>query len=205
MRFGLIYSTPWIYEVVLWFLYRNSIMDRFNAVADEIEIGDVVVDLCAGTSLLHEVLSDKSVYYKAYDINPVFVKVLRSKGIDAHCCDVERMDIPSADIITMSSALYHFYPNCQQFIERMCMNARKKVILVEPVNNHSNSSFHLWGEFARWMSRVNNKDVPFHFDLQSFNLLLDEVKYETYQRVIIGSGRDMLVIFPGMLNKYQEE
>ena len=54
MRFGLIYSTPWIYEVVLWFLYRNSIMDRFNAVADEIEIGDVVVDLCAGTSLLHK-------------------------------------------------------------------------------------------------------------------------------------------------------
>ena len=180
-------------------------MDRFNAVADEIDVGDVVVDLCAGTSLLHKALSNKSVQYQAYDINPIFVNVLRSQGIDAYCCDVEGMEIPSADIITMSSALYHFHPNCQQFIERMCMNARNKVILVEPVNNHSNSSLSLWGEFARWMSRVNNRDVRFHFDLHSFNRLLDEVKYETFQRVLIGSGRDMLVIFPGMLNNSLEK
>ena len=99
--------------------------------------------------LLHKVLSNKSVQYQAYDINPIFVKGLRSKGIDAYCCDVERMDIPSADIITMSSALYHFYPNCQQFIERMCINARKRSYLVEPVNNHSNSLIPVWGEFAK--------------------------------------------------------
>ena len=180
-------------------------MDRFNAVADEIEVGDVVVDLCAGTSLLCKALSNKSVQYKAYDINPIFVKVLRSKGVDAYCCDVESMDIPSADIITMSSALYHFYPNCQQFIERMCMSARKKVILVEPVNNHSNSSCSLWGEFARWMSRVNYRDVHFHFDPQSFSRLLDEVEYDTLLRAEIGSGRDMLVVFPGMLNNSLKE
>ena len=194
MRFGLIYSAPILYNLVLWALYRARPRERFTVVADEIDEGDVVVDLCAGTSLLYEELADKKVEYRAFDINPRFIAALQAKGVEAHCCDIEALKIPAADVVTMSSALYHFYPGCAALVGRMCASARKKVILVEPVRNNADSSFFLWGAFAQWMSKVNDKTLPFHFDGVSFNAMLDGLDSSVLARRLISDGRDMFAV-----------
>lgn len=196
MRFGLIYTAPWLYNFALWFLYRTRPRERFACVADEIEEGDVIVDLCAGTALLYEAIAEKNVQYRAFDVNPRFVKELRARGIEAVCCDIEKTEVPVADVVTMSSALYHFHPRCRPLVERMCASARKKVVLVEPVRNNS-SSKSIWGAFARWMSRVDGRDVPFHFNLQSMNDLIDEIDLSPQIRRVICDGRDMFVVLPG--------
>lgn len=197
MRFGLIYAAPGLYNMVLWALYQARPRERFEVVAAEVEPGDSVVDLCAGTALLYEVLVDKGVDYRAFDLNPRFVAALRDRGIAADCRDIATMEIPRADVVTMSSALYHFYPRCGELVERMHASARKKVVLVEPVRNNADSRLPLWGAFARWMSRVDGRDVPFHFDRDSLSGLLDGLAIPVSSRRVICGGRDMCAVLPG--------
>jgi ubiquinone/menaquinone biosynthesis C-methylase UbiE len=197
MRFGLIYAAPGLYNLVLWALYRTRPRERFAVVAKEVTEGDVVVDLCAGTSLLYEALAKKKVDYRAFDINPGFIDALKEKGVQAHCCDIESMEIPEADVVTMSSALYHFYPRCAKLVERMRASARKKVVLVEPVRNNADSGFFFWGAFAQWMSKVDDRAVPFHFDEASLNRLLDCLDVPVIERRVICEGRDMFAVLSG--------
>ena len=191
MRFGPIYATPGLYQLAMRAIYRDRHAERFKAVVDEIAEGDIVADLCAGTSFLYRALADRRVEYRAFDINPDFVRTLAAQGISAQCLDVERMEMPGVDVITMSSALYHFHPRCYELLDRMRQAARKKVIVVEPVRNISNSP--LWGRLARWVGRVDGRDVPFHFDQQSLERLLEELG-GPQQHDLICAGRDMLVV-----------
>ena len=193
MRFGLIYATPDLYDWAMRTIYRDRHDERFHSVAEEVEEGDEVVDLCAGTALLYNALRDKSVNYRAFDINPGFVRALRARAIAAECLDVEKMHIPEADVVTMSSALYHFYPRCAELLQRMRVSARKKVVLVEPVNNNANSNLPLWGAFARWVSRVDGREVPFHFDRESLERLCDELAGPQRRELVCGD-RDMRVV-----------
>ena len=201
MRFGLIYVTPGLYELAMRAIYRDRHTERFQAVVDEVDEGDVVVDLCAGTSFLYHALAGRRVEYRAYDINPRFVRSLAAQGVAAHCLDVERMEMPEADVITMSSALYHFHPRCGELVERMHASARKKVVLVEPVRNNADSRLPLRGAFSRWMSRVDGRDVPFHFDRDSLSGLLDGLAIPVSSRRVICGGRDMCAVLPGSCEK----
>jgi hypothetical protein len=193
MRFGLIYATPGLYDLAMRTIYRDRHDERFRTVADEVEEGDEVVDLCAGTAFLYDALAGKSVHYRAFDINPRFVRALRLQGVSAECLDVEKMHIPAADIVTMSSALYHFYPRCTELLQKMRLSARKKVVLVEPINNNANSNLPLWGAFARWVSRVDGREVPFHFDRESLERLCDELSGPQRRELVCGD-RDMRVV-----------
>jgi hypothetical protein len=197
MRFGLVYSTPRLYDLVMRLLYRRLPGERFDVVAAEVGDQDDVVDLCAGTAMMFKALSGKQVTYQAYDVNEGFVRHLKGRGIKASCCDVASMEIPVCDVVTMSSALYHFHPCCREMVQKMCASARKKVVLVEPIVNNSNSGLAVWGAFARWMTRVDGKDVPFHFDSDSLNALIDEVDLKPQQRRAVCGGRDLLVVLPG--------
>ena len=190
---GLVYRTPGLYHLVLWALYRGRPSDRFAAVGQEVAPGDSVVDLCAGTSLLYETLAGVAGSYRAFDLNERFVSVLRRQGIEAECCDVRTLDIPSADVITMSSALYHFHPHRLEMLEKMRARARKKVVVVEPVRNHADSALPLWGAFARWVSRVGDNRVDFHFTPASLTSLLEQIPGHKRLDFICG-GRDARLV-----------
>ena len=190
---GFVYSTPMVYNLVLWGLYRGRPRERFAAVQQEVAPGDSVVDLCAGTSLLFESLRGIASRYQAFDINPQFVEALRRQGIEAHCADIRQLEIPSADVVTMSSALYHFHPHCREMVEKMKASARKKVVLVEPVRNNANSAIPLWGRFARWAARVEGNPVEFHFTRESLSGLVAAIPGAVRSEEVCG-GRDLLVV-----------
>ncbi len=193
VKTGLVYRTPSLYHLVLWGLYRGRPRDRFAAVYQEVERGDTVVDLCAGTSLLYEALAGIAGRYQAFDLNERFVSALRRQGIEAECRDVRTMEIPPADVVTMCSALYHFHPHCLEMLARMRASARKKVVVVEPVRNNANSPVPLWGAFARWASRVGDNPVDFHFTPDSLGQLLEQVPGRKRLESICG-GRDARLV-----------
>ncbi len=193
MKTGLVYRAPAVYNLVLWGLYRGRPRDRFLAVSQEVEAGDTVVDLCAGTSLLYETLAGRAKHYQAFDLNERFVAAMGRQGIEAHCCDVGTLEIPAADVVTMSSALYHFHPHCLELLERMRASARKKVVVVEPVRNNANSALPLWGAFARWASRVGDNPVDFHFTPESLTRLLDQLPGPKRMELIC-KGRDARIV-----------
>ena len=94
-----------------------------------------------------------------------------------------------------SSFSFNFGPHVTSIrssaLTRMRRAARRKVVLVEPVRNNSSSP--LWGWFARWASRVDGRDVPFHFDEQSLARLLDPLGGQQ-QRDLICAGRDIRAV-----------
>lgn len=193
LKTGLVYRTPGLYHLVLWGLYRGRPRDRFAAVRREVEPGDSVVDLCAGTSLLYEALAGVAGRYQAFDLNGRFVEALRRQGIEAECCDVRTMQIPPADVVTMSSALYHFHPHCLEMVVRMRASARKKVVIVEPVQNNADSVLPGWGAFARWASRVGDNTVDFHFSAESLGRLAEQLPGPKRLEPICG-GRDACLV-----------
>lgn len=193
---GWLYWHPLIYNTALSILYggKGRARERFFRIANEIEEFDVVVDLCAGNSYLLDALQNKEIGYQAYDVNARFVKALKRRGISAHCCDIGKITIPKADVIVMASALYHFYPNCAQILERMLASARKKVILVEPVRNFVNSSNWILSAIARKAGQIGNDEIPYRFDFDDLDRLLESLKVSN-QSELISDGRDLLVVF----------
>ena len=193
---GWLYWHPFIYNSALSILYggKARAKERFFRIANEVEESDVVVDLCAGNSYLLDALKNKVIDYQAYDVNARFVKALKRRGVSAYCCDVGKIDIPKADVIVMASALYHFHPNCAQILDRMLVSARKKVILVEPVRNIVNSSNCFLSAFAKKAGQIGNDEIPYRFDLDDLDRLLESLKVPNHSELISG-GRDMLVVF----------
>jgi hypothetical protein len=192
VRFGPLYWSPALYHLALWGLYLGRPRARFGAVRREVEPGDEVVDLCAGTWLLYEALEGVAGRYLAFDLNPRLVAALRRRGIEAYCADVRELEIPRADVVTMSSALYHFHPCCQELIERMRARARKKVVLVEPVRNQANSAVPLWGAFARWAGRAGAPS-DFHFTRGTLEELISQLPGPRRAEPIC-RGRDLLIV-----------
>jgi len=197
MRFGLVYRAAWIYDMLLWILYRGRSRDRFCHVAEKIPPGSSVLDLCAGTAMLYRELHNRDVQYTAVDINPIPVNSLKRKGVHAVCADILKAEIPKADFVIMNSSLYHFWPNIEFIVKKMIASARERVIILEPVQNTADSRVSLLGRFAKWASMVDGVMPHFHFTPETFRETMQSipglVKIEELE-----NGRDMLAVFTNM-------
>ena len=194
MRFGLVYSSPWIYDMLLFVLYHGKPWRRFQKVASHIPSGSSVVDLCAGTSMLYRQLLDKNVTYKALEINPRLVRHLQAKKIEAICTDIRRDRILEADVVVMCSSLYHFGTEAAGMLRKMMESAREKVIILEPVRHMSKSHFALISGLSRWASTVDGIIPHTYFDLESLSSVLHSVP-GLVSMEIISNGRDVLAVF----------
>jgi SAM-dependent methyltransferase len=194
MRFGVVYAHPLVYDAMLWLLYRGQPRRRFQRVAAEIPPGSAVLDLCAGTGMLHRELEGKRVEYTAVDVNPRLVAALRSQGIRARCSDVRSTDLPAADVVVMNSSLYHFHPDVDSVVRRMLAAARRKVVILEPVRNVADSGVSWLGRLARLASTVDGVTPEFHFDAASFERAMQAIPGLARIELLPG-GRDMLAVF----------
>lgn len=196
MRFGWLYFHPLIYDTAHQVRYWGKSRQRLKEVAARIPDGAHVVDLCAGTASLHRELKNRAVRYQALDINPTMVRRLRRAGIDARCGDVRHEPFPEADVLTMCSSLYHFFPDCEEMIQRMIEKARLEVIIAEPVVNAAHSRSRL----LRWIGRsagiVDGKMMDFYFDRESFVELVERFP-EVVDLRFVEPGRDMIAVFRG--------
>lgn len=152
---GPVYWHPALYAAAMKRLYgRDGFAERYTEVARHIPPGTEVVDLCAGDGLLRHHL-DPSCHYTAVDMNAPFMRKLRAAGVDAVVADLNG-PLPTADVVVMMAALYHFMPNHVDVVRRARAAARQRFILTEPVENVAASRSGLLRRVASWASDPGN-------------------------------------------------
>ena len=144
-------------------LYGSDYARKYQAVADEIPAGSLVIDLCCGDCAIAPLLEEKGCKYIGLDINERFVQWAKKRGLDVRNWNAGQMDIPEGDVICMQSSLYQFMPNANLIIERMLKSARKAVIISEPIDNMTTSPSSLLRKLALQLTKVNGQIFPTRF------------------------------------------
>lgn len=196
MKFGFIYSHPLIYNLLIWTLYRGRPRERFRCVAQKIEEGQTVLDLCAGTDMLFRLLHKRVKSYTAVDINPGFTRALTKKGITTITADITAVTLPVADVVTMNSSLYHFRQELTLVITKMLNAARDKVIILEPVRNISSSENRILRFIARRSTKAEGVVPKHHFSPETFIQTMKKIP-GLQSLEMLENKRDMIAILKG--------
>jgi trans-aconitate methyltransferase len=136
---GLIYSHPLIYQLFMRLIYGKEYDARLKTIADLIEPGWSVLDICCGDCRLKKFM-EPNCEYLGLDVNPRFVEWAKKSGTNAKSADVRTSSWPTVDCVVLIASLYHFIPKHSEIILKALATAKKRVILSEPVNNLSQKS-----------------------------------------------------------------
>lgn len=132
------YWNALLYELsvkLLWRKKKSREILRWEKARQWIPKASSVVEVAAGTGRFYlEMLSNHVKSYIALDINPAFVKNMTLKGIPALQTDLRKDPIPGTDVVVMISALYHFKNIAPEFLKKLQIAARDRVVIVEPIS-----------------------------------------------------------------------
>ena len=103
--------------------------------------------------------------------------------------------MPKADIIILQGSLYQFQPNQKLIIDKLLFNAKKKVIISEPIINIANSENSFIAFIAKYTVNPGTGHRTKRFTKQS----LDHFFQSNYNKIIesrffIAGGRDLVYI-----------
>jgi hypothetical protein len=156
------------FDLVMRSLYGDALARTYGAVADRIESGASVADLCCGTArLFRDHLRARGCAYVGLDFNSQFVLQMRREGVETRFFNALTDDVPSADYVTMISSFYHFRRSAEEVLDRMRSSARRGVIISEPVKNMSSHPSPLGG-VAAWLTNPGVGEYDQRFDLATF-------------------------------------
>jgi methionine biosynthesis protein MetW len=196
---SIIYRHPAVYQALMRVLYGRGFDERYSAIAELIEPGSEVFEVCAGDAYLYEHhLARRGVRYRGGDLSEVFVRHAQRRGITLERLDVARDPIPVADYVVMQASLYQFIPEHGRVIAALLGAARQQLILAEPVENLSTSSSAL----VRWLARRSANPGDGHkaerFDATSLDAALRGSfgEHVEFSRPI-ARGREMLYCLRG--------
>jgi hypothetical protein len=108
-------------------------------------------------------LSKKNIRYSCADINPVFVRHAKNKGLQVSLLDIPKGAIPPADIILLQGSLYHFIPDEGALIRRLLGACRSQVIISESTENLSNDSRPLKSMIGTFLSKAKSGQSKIKF------------------------------------------
>jgi hypothetical protein len=132
----LVYGHPLTYRLIEKLIYGRSYRSHYEALAREIGSADLL-ELCCGDCQIVDFYRGAS--YRGIDINPVFVRHARARGLNVVRGDLTTDPIPEAGCILIHNSLYQFYPGHEALVRRALASARDTVIISEPVVNLSSS------------------------------------------------------------------
>src|SRR5215218_9624621 len=136
---GLVYRSPRLYRLAMRILDPHA-ADDLRLVADAIEPGSDVLDLCCGDAAIAPMLLAKGCRYVGLELNERFVSAGRRHSLDVRRWDGTAEELPEdADVVCILSSLYQFIPDERRLVEGMLRHARRKVIVSEPVKNWTTS------------------------------------------------------------------
>jgi SAM-dependent methyltransferase len=196
MATSLVYRSALLYESVMLALYRRHYFARCRVVADLIEPGRTVVDVCCGPgNLYRRYLKPKGIQYLGLDLNPCFVARVKAAGGEAQVWDLyQDRDLPKADIVIMQASLYHFLPEPSPIVDRMVRAARLRVIIAEPIRNLSDSHIGWLANFARRQSDAGKGGQNHRFNEQSLDLFFQAYQSHITQSFPIPGGREKVYV-----------
>lgn len=178
------------------FLYGDSYFSRFKVLASYIDDGSFLIDLCCGTGDFYTfALREKNVEYLGIDYSESFVKYGLKHGIKMSAGSVSNYNYPIADYYTINDSLYQFGYGARELIEKMLISSRKKVIIMEPIKNFSNSNNKILSWFASRITRTGESNRDFRFSEKSLDDLINKYFSSniTESRIAPG-GRDKIYI-----------
>jgi len=154
---GLIYRSARVYRLTMRILERGEDTQRLKVIAEAIEPGSAVVDLCCGDAKLAPLVLAKGCTYRGLDINPAFVRWGERKHVDVRQWDANTMEIPTADVICMLSSLYQFIPHDGSLVAEMLRKARKLAVVSEPIRNWASSDSATLRRASRLLTHVDGR------------------------------------------------
>jgi ubiquinone/menaquinone biosynthesis C-methylase UbiE len=193
MKTSLVYKSPFIYSLIMMFLYRKNYKDRFRVIAEEIKEGAKVLDVCCGDCALYTLFLKDKVDYTGVDITESFINSAKKKSIDIISLDVSCSELPQADYVVMQASLYQFMPQHKQIVDRLLKSALNKVIITEPIVNLSTSDNKLISYIASRSANpgTGHKKGRFveetfrNFFMDNYNLLIESVKFVPGKRELM--------------------
>lgn len=195
MKSSIVYRSPFIYGLVMRFLYGLNYSKRYKVLVKHIPPGDTVLDVCCGDGVLYTKYLKGRNNYKGIDINATFIKRLAESGADAECADVLNMEWPQADVVVMQASLYQFMPRHCEVVDKMIACARKRLIISEPIRNMASSKVRVIAALAKHSVNPGNGHKVMRFDESTFRTLFLE-RYHTHAPAfqMVSGGRECIVI-----------
>ena len=188
---SLVYWHPRLYEGAMRLLYGRHYRARYAEIAQRVELGASVVDLCCGDCRLYtQELNGLAGSYQGLDFNAQFVRHARKLGIPAQLWDFRRDPIPEADVIVLQGSLYQFMQDHVEVIERMLVAARHTVIIAEPIRNFASGSSVVVSWVAKRMANPGTRPMPMRFTEGALKELFR--RFPVREWVAIAGGRELL-------------
>jgi SAM-dependent methyltransferase len=196
---GIIYRNARLYALTMRLLYRGAINERNRALAEHIEGGTRVVDLCCGPPLLFtSELERKHVHYLGIDLNPVFLAAIQKSGAEAMNLDLrDAPRLPRGDYVIMQGSLYHFLPDPTPIVERMLEAAGRRVIFSEPIRNLSQSRLPGVSALAALATDAGYGAQPNRFDEATLDRFFEAHSERIVESSLVARGREKLYVLQG--------
>lgn len=184
-------------------IYRNTygrshpdFEGRYRLIAALVEPGSSVLDLCCGDARLYtHYLRPAGCRYTGVDLSlamaPHGIRDLLVKGSSSS------MDLPVSDYVVMMESLYHFYREAEEFLSRTRAAARRRVIILEQVQNRIT-------RLPKWinhlLSNPGNGSGDFRFDRPQLEEVVRKVDPEARVTTVI-KGYDLLIEMSGLADR----
>lgn len=190
-----VYWHPLLYKTAMRISYGRHYSERYTALEKHIPSNAHVLELCMGDAFLyHNHLRQKNVRYSCADINPVFVKAAKRRGIDAQRIDLFKDEIPKSDYVLVQGSLYHFIDNPYFILKKLLDATNKKLIISEPVDNLSNSSSSLKASLGAFLSNAGSGQSRIKYTRQSIRETFHSLDYciETWEE--LPENREVIIV-----------
>jgi SAM-dependent methyltransferase len=177
-------------------LYGRHYDARYRAVANAIENGASVLDVCCGPAVIYRrYLRAKRVAYVGLDINPSFVRRVIESGALAEVRDVrDSIPLPEADYVLMQASLYHFLPDARPVLQRMRDASRHAIIIAEPIRNLATSRLPLVSSVSRLLTDAGAGSEPLRFSEAGLDRMIAEAFGRIDDSFLIEGGREKVYV-----------
>jgi SAM-dependent methyltransferase len=195
---SVLYRSPFIYDLVMWGLYRQSASERYREVAELLVEYSSVLDVCCGPAHLASYL-DKNQQYLGLDISDVFVSFAKRRGIPVQRYNLWKEELPIGeyDVIVLQASLYQFAPKQTDVIDKMIASAKKAVLVTEPIRNLSQSRWKWISSLSRKLTRPEGGGLYLgeRFNKESMQELIQPYKSKVSFVKEIAKSRELAVLF----------
>lgn len=188
---SIFYRSALLYDALMLALYRGAFRRRLACIAELIESGSTVLELCCGAARLYEHVRPKGVRYTGLDKSPALVAAARRRGIDARVADVVSEPLPRGfDVIVLQASLYQFHPRTEELMAAMLAAARQLVIVSEPIQNLASAPSGLVAALARRLTDAGAGEGAFRFDAASLAAFMARYAERLERQGLIDGGRE---------------
>lgn len=143
---SIIYWHPWIYKIGLWLYHGRFLKQRYTYISRQIGKNKTVLEPGCGPGLLARFL-DKTCKYIGFDIDPMFVKYAKKKGLNVYEGDATKAKAyKKADAIVMCDFFHHIGRKDEKKVLKLCKKHAKKIIICEQAALEilKNMSWYVW-------------------------------------------------------------